>query len=230
MKIIFSQQIWSKIVTAIALSGIISACNTTAQTPKDTTATSPVKTEIKPNIMADNMGHNMDHNMMDLGPSDRDYDLRFIDAMIPHHEGAIIMANDLLKKSKRPELIKLAKNIIKDQEKEIKQMKKWRKTWYAKAPNTPISWHSQMNHSMAMTPEQIKMMRMDMDLGNANDQYDLRFINAMIPHHEGALTMAEDLLKKSKRSEMKKLGKNIISSQKAEINQMKQWRKSWYGE
>jgi uncharacterized protein (DUF305 family) len=50
----------------------------------------------------------------------------------------------------------------------------------------------------------------------------------MIPHHEGALTMAQDVLDKSQRPEMKKLAENILTSQQTEINQMKQWRQDWY--
>lgn len=71
--------------------------------------------------------HMMSHN---LGPSDANYDKRFIDMMIPHHEGAVEMAKDALKKSNRPEIRQLAKNIITTQEQEIAQMKKWRKEWY----------------------------------------------------------------------------------------------------
>jgi uncharacterized protein (DUF305 family) len=69
---------------------------------------------------------------------------------------------------------------------------------------------------------------MDMSLGSADDQFDLRFINAMIPHHEGALVMAEDALEKSQRPEIQQLAKEILSSQQAEITQMKAWRKAWY--
>ena len=71
-------------------------------------------------------------------------------------------------------------------------------------------------------------MMINMDLGAADKDFDLRFINAMIPHHEGAVTMAQDALKKSQRPEIKKLSQEIIKSQNAEINQMKQWRKTWY--
>jgi uncharacterized protein (DUF305 family) len=144
---------------------------------------------------------NMNHNM-DLGAADANYDLRFIDGMIPHHEGAVVMAKEALQKSQRPEIKKLANEIIKAQDKEIKELKQWRKGWYPQALNEPQAWNAQMKHMMAMSPEQMKMMRMDIDLGTADAEFDLRFINAMIPHHEGAVMMAKDALNKSKRSHL----------------------------
>lgn len=65
-------------------------------------------------------------------------------------------------------------------------------------------------------------------MGAADAEFDLRFINGMIPHHEGALVMAQDVLQKSQRREMKKLAEEIIQAQETEINQMKQWRQAWY--
>jgi uncharacterized protein (DUF305 family) len=173
------------------------------------------------------MSNGMNHNM-DLGPADADYDLRFIDGMMPHHEGAIVMAQEVLKKSQRPEMKKLAENIIKAQTDEIAMMKQWRKDWYPKAAATPMAWHGEMKHMTPMPAEQMKSMRMDMDLGASDDQFDLRFMNAMIPHHEGALVMAKDAAAKSQRPEIQKAAQAILSSQTAEIQQMKQWRKNWY--
>lgn len=170
----------------------------------------------------------MNHGM-DLGPADADYDLRFIDAMIPHHEGALVMAQEVLQKSQRPEMKKLAEEIIKAQTKEIAEMKQWRKAWYPKASATPMAWHAAMGHMMAMSEDQRKSMMMSMDLGKADPQFDQRFLNAMIPHHEGAIVMANDVLSKAKAPELKQLANNIITSQQAEIDQMKQWRKAWYG-
>ncbi len=169
----------------------------------------------------------MTHNM-DVGPADANYDLRFIDSMIPHHQGALVMAKEVLAKSKRPELIKLAKKIITDQNKEIAQMQKWRKQWYPKQSNTPVMWHTQMSHEMAMTAEHKQMMQMSMSLGKADAQFDRRFLDAMIPHHQGAVTMGKDSLQKSQRPELKQLAQNIILSQQKEIDMMTQWRNKWY--
>jgi uncharacterized protein (DUF305 family) len=170
----------------------------------------------------------MNHNM-DVGPADANYDLRFVDSMIPHHQGALVMAQEVLQKSKRPELIKFAQSIITEQKKEIAQMQQWRKQWYPKASATPMMWHSAMNHEMAMTAEHKQSMMMSMSLGKADAGFDLRFLDAMIPHHQGAVTMAQDSSKKSKRPELQKLSQNIITSQQSEIDRMTQWRQKWYG-
>lgn len=60
-------------------------------------------------------------------------------------------------------------------------------------------------------------------------QMDRHFIEMMIPHHQGAIDMAKLALEKSKRSDIKKLSKDIISSQTAEIETMKKWYKEWFG-
>jgi uncharacterized protein (DUF305 family) len=171
----------------------------------------------------------MNHNM-DVGPADANYDLRFLDSMIPHHQGALVMAKEVLAKSKRPELIKLAKGIISDQKQEIAQMQKLRKQWYPKAAATPIMWHTAMNGEMPMTAEHKQMMQMNMSLGKADAEFDRRFLDAMIPHHQGAVTMGKDALQKSKRPEMQKFAKNIVASQQKEIEMMTQWRNKWYPE
>lgn len=73
----------------------------------------------------------MNHMMVKhLGKKDADYEKRFIDMMIPHHEGAVMMAKNALQNANRPELKKMAEDIIQAQEKEIAQLKEWRQKWY----------------------------------------------------------------------------------------------------
>ncbi len=178
---------------------------------------------------SDHGAHGADGHAMDLGPADATYDLRFIDGMVPHHEGAVTMAEAALDNSQRSEIRQLAEAIIAAQAVEIAQMQEWRSQWYPNAPAEPVMYHAEMNHDMPMSKEMISAMRMDLDLGGADDEFDLRFINAMIPHHEGAVAMAEDLQAKSSRPELLTLADEIITSQQAEIDQMAQWRQEWYG-
>ena len=67
-----------------------------------------------------------------LGGKDRDFDRRFIDMMIPHHEGAIIAAKQVLAESDRPELKEAAQKMIEAQQAEVEQLKRWRAEWYGK--------------------------------------------------------------------------------------------------
>ena len=210
---------------AIVLSSIVSACTQASSKPEPSPSASSM-----PGTSGMNhgkSGHQMSHSSMDLGPADARYDLRFIDAMIPHHEGAVIIAKDAVQKAKHPELKALAEAILKAQPVEINQMRDWRKAWYPDVSKAPIAWHAAMNHDMPMSAEQITAMQMSMDLGAADEGYDVRFLDAMIPHHEGAVLMAKALAKNSTRPEMKTLAQAIIKSQQAEIDQMKQWRSAW---
>ncbi|MBF2088400.1 MAG: DUF305 domain-containing protein [Synechococcales cyanobacterium K44_A2020_017] len=176
-------------------------------------------------------GGMMDHGSMDLGPADESFDLRFIDAMIMHHQGAVVMAEDAQQASStRPEIQTLASDIIAAQQTEIAEMQAWRQAWYPDAPAEPVMYHAEMGHMMPMSADMMSAMMMDVDLGTADDEYDLRFINAMIPHHEGALTMAQEALAKSSRPEIQELAEAIIASQQLEIDQMTQWQQDWYGQ
>jgi uncharacterized protein (DUF305 family) len=206
----------------------LNACSTGAQNQAQ--APSPAATDAGAvqGIDHSNMGGMNHSTSMELGPADAEFDLRFVDAMTPHHQGAVEMAKEAQQKSKRPEIQNLAADIIKAQDIEINQMKQWRQAWYPQASAQPVAYNSQMGHSMPMSQDQMQGMMMSMDLGAADDQFDLRFLNAMIPHHEGAVVMAQDALSKSKRPEIQTLAQEIIASQKAEIEQMKQWKQAWY--
>lgn len=222
--------------TVSALIVGLSACANSGQrtaAPTENTAQNP--TTSMPGMHHDSgtMSSGMDHGSMmnmDLGPKDESFDLRFIDGMIPHHQGAVEMAQEALSKSQCPEIKQLAQEIIDAQEKEIAELQSWRKSWYPNQSETPMMYHKEMGHMMPMSQEMRDSMMMNIDLGAADSQFDLRFINAMIPHHEGAIDMANQALQNSDRPEIKTLAQNISSSQQQEISQMKQWRKAWYGQ
>ncbi|MGY2715589.1 hypothetical protein ACVWW8_000255 [Thermostichus sp. MS-CIW-22] len=109
------------------------------------------------------------------------------------------MATEALQKSRRREIRQLARAIGVAQSQEIKQMQDWRLSWYPLAPQEPVMWHEEMGHQMAMTPEMISAMRMDTDLGAADPEFDLRFLQAMIQHHEGGSSHPETAVRRIRR-------------------------------
>lgn len=64
--------------------------------------------------------------------------------------------------------------------------------------------------------------------GKTGDEFDKAFLSEMITHHQGAVVMAQAVLKNSKRPELIKLANDIISAQTGEITMMKNWQKSWF--
>lgn len=169
-------------------------------------------------------------------------DQHFIQMMIPHHQGAIDMANLALTKATHPELKQLAEAIKTSQSKEIQEMKAWYKQWYGtEVPATsgmmnmpmmgmPMQSGSGKNQGMPMNSGQGKdmmgMMNTDLtDLKNAKN-FDQVFIAEMIPHHQMAVMMAAKVLT-SPHPELRNLAKAIIQAQTAEIEEMFQWQQAW---
>jgi uncharacterized protein (DUF305 family) len=180
----------------------------------------------------DSGGHGqMDHGSMGMGSggmakqmvmeNGKYSDRLFINAMVPHHQGAIAMAEVALKNAEHEEIIKLSRNIISSQQAEIEELKSIKQEEFGTS-NVP----------MEMSPEQMRGMDMMMDPQQLANQkpFDEAFIDAMIPHHQSAIDMAEVANEKSKNPRIKELAQNIVSAQKREIEQMKGWRREWYPE
>lgn len=83
------------------------------------------------------------------------------------------------------------------------------------------------NNSMGMSGAMNEMMQGL--TGKAGDEFDKAFLSEMIMHHEGAVEMAEAALKSAKHEEIKAMANAIITAQTTEIQQMKDWQRSWYG-
>jgi uncharacterized protein (DUF305 family) len=149
------------------------------------------------------------------------YDLMFIDAMVAHHQGAIAMAQPADSNAMHPELKDFARKVVDDQSREITQMTQWRDQWFPGRPKTPNILDMP---GMSKTMMDISPMHMEKMTGAA---FDKMFVDMMIPHHEGAVTMAKDALVKSQRPEIRALAQQIIDAQQREIEMMKRWTEEW---
>ncbi len=63
---------------------------------------------------------------------------------------------------------------------------------------------------------------------DATQPFDAQFIDSMIEHHQGAVTMAQAALAESERAEIIALANAIIAAQEGEIAQMLAWRAAWH--
>mgnify|MGYP002743735191 FL=1 len=102
---------------------------------------------------------------------------------------------------------------------------------YAQANEQPYQAHMNMQMSTGSAMQQELMQGMDQMNQDmmAAAQYkdpDVAFAAGMLPHHIGAVKMAEVELKYGKDPEMRKLAEDIINAQQAEIEQMQKWLKA----
>lgn len=83
-----------------------------------------------------------------------------------------------------------------------------------------------------MSDDMMESMMMDMTgrlVGKTGDELDRVFLEDMIVHHQGAVDMSNELLKRTTRPEMIKFANDIISAQTQEIEMQKMWLKDWFG-
>ncbi len=160
----------------------------------------------------------------EVGPAGRSYDLRWLDAMVQHHTGALRMSEFVFDIG-QPGVGALAKQIWRDQAQEIKAMGQWRKAWYPEAPVYPVALKTggdpnSMESLERMSAAHIQAMQM---MGSTPTKANrvVWFLEGMIAHHGGALQMAHDALNKSSNTTVRRLAREIIVAQRAEIIELR---------
>ncbi|TXD97844.1 DUF305 domain-containing protein [Psychrobacter frigidicola] len=236
---------FSVIAASVSAALLLSACQPTTEKvdPATTEDVAPVETAETTAAVDPHAGHDMSadamvadgtpmtpmlkeysesmtemHKEMMVGMDYNDPDAAFAQGMLGHHIGAVDMAEIELKYGTDAEMRKLAQEIIDAQQSEIKQMKAWLASNPDAAEPTPDTKAMQQAYANGMDA-----MHDDMMLGIADPVPDMAFARGMLPHHVGAVDMAETQLKYGKNPEMLKLAQEIIDAQKPEIEQMQSW-------
>jgi uncharacterized protein (DUF305 family) len=150
----------------------------------------------------------------DGGYSDR----AFIDAMVPHHQGAVEMAEVALENAEHREIRDLAEDVVTAQKAEIEKLRAIKVEEYGTS-EIPSGMDQGEMDAMGMTDPQGLAERRP---------FDKAFIDAMIPHHESAIAMATAALDESDNPEVREIARAIVEAQEKEIAQMEAWRQDWY--
>lgn len=140
-------------------------------------------------------------------------DVTFVQGMIPHHEQALAMAKLVDGRTRNAKVVDLAARIQKAQDPEIQQLNGLLKAWGV-APSGGHSGHG--SASGMMTEDDLAK------LGKAKDAaFDKQWLEMMVKHHEGALSMAKTALQQGSNAEVKALAQKVIDGQQAEITEMR---------
>lgn len=149
-----------------------------------------------------------DKEEMGLGAADRFVDLRYLNQMAAHHQAAILLAKDVADKTNREEIKHLALEIQVNEPKLINELYAWKQAWY--------------NDSSKIVDPTVP------NLAAADNTLDLRFLNALIAHHEDGIAMAQEIRTKSSRSEVLDNADAVESFLTSSLVTLKNWRSEWY--
>jgi len=145
-----------------------------------------------------------------------DADVAFAQGMSPHHEQAIEMAEMVLKRGDDPEVKALAEDIKAAQGPEIETLRGWLEDWGEEESGD--AGHGDMGGDDGMMMRDDEMEQLENASG---EELDKMFLEMMIRHHEGAISMAETELEEGMFPAAKEMAQNISDTQQAEITKMK---------
>jgi uncharacterized protein (DUF305 family) len=146
-------------------------------------------------------------------------DVRFMQGMIAHHAQALEMTALLPSRTNREAMHLLARRIELSQADEIGLMQRWLKARGATVPDA----HAHHDHGSALTPGMLtpeEMSRLEAARGHA---FDRLFLESMIRHHDGALTMVHDLFATrgaGQDPEIDAFASDVDADQRIEIDRM----------
>lgn len=199
-----------KLVTAVAAAALLalSACTNDSDDTTAEATTSVISSAVESTTTATSSAA-AEHS---------EADVMFAQMMMPHHQQAIEMSDIILAKDGIPEdVTTLAEDIKNAQGPEIQQLTEWLDQWGE--PTEPQGGHG--GHNMA---EMDGMLSADelQQLSDAEGTDAARlFLEQMIAHHEGAITMAEDEVENGSFQPAVDLAQTIIDTQQQEIDTMR---------
>ncbi|MFD3659193.1 DUF305 domain-containing protein [Streptomyces sp. NPDC058659] len=140
-------------------------------------------------------------------------DFRYAQMMIVHHRQALTMTELAPQRAGSPQVKKVAERISAAQLPEIAAMEGWLKN-----NGGPREQGGHDHHSMPgmATEAQLKELK-----GAKGEAFDELFLKLMITHHDGAVTMAADVLSEGNNVLVEEMANDVIAQQTSEINRMR---------
>lgn len=143
--------------------------------------------------------------------------IKFIEGIIPHHQATIKMSENLLIYTTYQPLKEIARNIIKMKTEELEELKEIARTTY-NYYNMPQEISRYQERYLEITKEMLEKIK-----NTPKTMYiNLDFTYKMIPHHEGAIRMCENLLAYRIEPRLKIVADSIIKEQTESMQNLKE--------
>ena len=151
-------------------------------------------------------------------------DTAFMQGMIGHHAQALEMVALLKTRTQTQDMKMLGLRIEVSQTDEIKLMQTWLRDHGETAPDEHAM---HMQHDAKLMPGMLSPEQMAQLAAAKGAEFDRLFLEFMIQHHEGALTMVKELLASpgaAQESNMFAFASDVEADQSAEITRMRRMR------
>ncbi len=144
------------------------------------------------------------------GPNDADR--VFVGAMVPHHMLGIELIDDAVPRVDDVRLRRLVFKMSAYHDSELHDLEKRAKDWGVVSPQQFPGW---------IDPAKIDAMSR-----LSGTDYDVRWLDLMIEHHEGAVTLADVEASEGANDDLRSLARRIAEAQRDEIAKMRELRGS----
>ena len=166
-----------------------------------------------------------------------DADVAFATDMIEHHAQAIQMANYTIgRDGVDPRIAELAEEIRVSQTQEIDTMSGWLREWGEPVPETGFATGDSHSHSEesggsmgspdgghADMPGMMAAEEMQALADAPKEKFDAMWLEMMVEHHQGAISMAQEVQDDGKAEDVADLAADIESVQRVEVKDLRRW-------
>ena len=146
-------------------------------------------------------------------------DVQFMQGMIGHHAQALEMSALVPSRTDNEDIRKLAQRIEISQADEIRMMREWLQARGAPLPDE----HAHHAHGATLMPGMLTSEEMQRLAAAKGGEFDQLFLAGMMKHHEGALTMVEELFAKpgaGQEPDIFAFASDVDADQRMEIDRM----------
>ncbi|MFH9821465.1 DUF305 domain-containing protein [Streptomyces sp. NPDC017230] len=148
----------------------------------------------------------------------------FLAEIIPHHRGAIEMAQLELERGVDADIRTHAENVIASQKHQVEQFTRWLRQWYGLTPEEAMKQApAEARREMAESHKGMQRMLEELRQVPKGEHFDVEFVRMMIPHHSSGVIEFLEPQARAPHAQLRVAAATGILNQEAEIADFRTW-------